>query len=59
MVSTGVGGEGGSALRKQDPWPAARVLEEADQHRGVDLGGGRALTFRGDGICGGGGRGAH
>jgi hypothetical protein len=50
MMSTGVGGEGGSALCKQDPWPTARVLEEADQHRGVNPGGSGAWAFHGVGI---------
>ena len=33
--------EGGSALGEEDPGRAAGVLEEADKHGGVDLGGGR------------------
>lgn len=51
-----MGGEGGSALGEEDARPAAGVLEETDEHRGVDLGGGRTRAFRGDG---GGGGGAH
>jgi len=50
--------EGGSALGEEDPGRAAGVLEEADKHGGVDLGGGRTRAFRGDGV-GGCGRGAY